>query len=117
MLYVFVEPFRPKEDAGLLHKEERGELSPGLFTSYFLQEHGLSLLQELQEKPCPAGQTQTQGWQWCWCDWRWGIRILLWTFQQTPRLHGQVQAERQSVQSEVSHHGVHDGLRTVLGEI
>ena len=62
MLYVFVEPFRPKEDVGLLHEEERGQLSPGLLTSYFLQEYGPSLLQELQEKPRPPGQTQTQGW-------------------------------------------------------
>ena len=62
MLYVFVEPFRPKEDVGLLHEEERGQLSPGLLPSYFLQEHGPSLLQELQEKPRPAGQTETQGW-------------------------------------------------------
>ena len=62
MLYVFVEPFRPKEDVRLLHEEERGQLSPGLFPSYFLQEHGPSLLQELQEKPRPAGQTETQGW-------------------------------------------------------
>ena len=59
MLYVFVEPFRPKEDAGLLHEEERGQLSPGVFTSHFLQEHGLSLLQETSR---PAGQSQTQGW-------------------------------------------------------
>ena len=56
MLHVFVEPFRPKEDAGLLREEERGQLPPGLFTSYFLQEHGPSLLQELQETPRPAGQ-------------------------------------------------------------
>ena len=117
MLYVFVEPFRPKEDAGLLHKEERGELSPGLFTSYFLQEHGLSLLQELQEKPRPAGQTQTQGWQCCWCWWRWGVRLLLRTFQQAPGLHEQVQAERQPVQPEMPDQREHDGLWTVLREI
>ena len=119
MLYVFVEPFRPKEDAGLLHEEERGQLPPGLFPAYFLQESGPSLLQELQEKSRPAGQSQTQGWQCCsrcWRRWR-GVRLLLWTFQQTPGLHGPVQAERQSVQPEMPHHGVHAGLWPVLGEV
>ena len=116
MLYVFVEPFRPKEDAGLLHEEERGQLSAGLLPSYFLQEHGLSVLQELQEKPRPAGQTQTQGWQCCWCWRSRGVRLLLRTFQQTPGLHEQVQAERQPVQPEMSDQREHDGLRSVLRE-
>ena len=55
MLYVFVEPFRPEENAGLLHEKERGQLSAGLLSSYFLQEHTITLLQEqLQAKPGPA---------------------------------------------------------------
>ena len=55
MLYVFVEPFRPKENARLLHEKGRGQLSAGLLSSYFLQEHAITLLQkQLQEKPGPA---------------------------------------------------------------
>ena len=118
VLYVFVEPFRPKENAGLLHEEERGQLSAGLFPSHFLPEHGLPLLQEqLQEEPRPAGPASAQGWCWCWC---W-LRVLLRPVPATPSgLHGQlqVQAERQSVQSEVSDQRVSDGrLRPVLREI
>ena len=95
MLHVFVEPFRPKEDAGLLRKEECRQLSSWLFPSHFLPQHRPPLLQELQQlqkKPRPARQVETQGW----------VGVVLGTFQQTPRLHGQVQAERQSLQSEMS---------------
>ena len=85
---VFVEPLRPKEDAGLFRQEECRQLPSGLFLPYFLQERGPSLL---QEPVWAAGETADQ---------RQGDSA-----QQTPPEDGQVQAQRQPVQSEMSDHG------------
>ena len=89
MFDVFVESFWPEEDVGLFSQEKCGQLSSGLLHPRLPQELFISVLHGQAERE-DGGREKG------------GELGVLRTLQQTSPEDGQVQAECQSVQSEVS---------------